>query len=150
MIKNPERKRAYKRIEWMFRHWRKLERAVLEAREDRPRNQNIGGGHGGYVSDPTASTAIRNITPIKFVEVDDELVRQPERWLSLMEHVYSQCSDVEKQVFHKRYFERVNPTRTAIDLYMAETTYFDLLNGIKSYAVEVALQDGLITIRKSA
>lgn len=149
MLKNSERKRAYKRVEWMLNHWRAIERAVIEARLDVPRSQNVG-GHGGFVSDPTASAAMRNLTLLKSVMVDDEIVRNPERWLKVIDMVYNQCSDLEKQIFHKRYLEKVNPTRTAIDLFMAETTYFDIVNGIKSYAVELALQDGLITVNRQS
>lgn len=150
MIKNLDRKRAYKRVEWMLYRWKKLEQAVFEARNDRPREQVAAGVSINRISDPTASTAIGNITSLKAVIVDDEVVRNPEKWLQLINMIYNQCSEIERKIFVRRYIDKAKPTRIATDLYMADTTYFDIVNGIKSYAVELALQNGLVKIYEAA
>ena len=75
-------------IDFVFYNERKIREKVEEARTSLrvPELKN-----GSKLSDPTASQAIYNLTPLAAVRVDGHDLPQPEKWLEVVDKVYEWC-----------------------------------------------------------
>ena len=87
-----------KLVRFVFTHEDDIRRAVFESRNDR--HSNTTGGCSGHsrISDPTAMTAINNVTPLAYVMVDygskiggrknSFKLGRPELWLAVVDTTY--------------------------------------------------------------
>ena len=147
MRKNGMRAWCYRYVDKLLFNEEKIRLEVESIRNDR-HSEHVGGGGNAFISDPTATTALANIKPIDHVTIDGVVYRQPEEWLKIMAHVRSQCCDLELKVMEQRYHKRAR-VRTAIDqLYISRATYFNIVDGIIGYAVELGCQSGLLQVSR--
>ena len=131
-------------VEWHLFHEKEIKQAVDEARLD---VASTGAGSSAIISSTTESTALRNITPLSKVVLSDgsEVVR-PELWLLAIKKIYEGLNKKQKTIARKRYRQGESYTRTCMNLEISQNTYFHTLNSIRSYAVVVAVQAGLVKV----
>ena len=131
-------------VEWHLFHEKEIRQAVDEARLD---VASTGAGSSAIISSPTESAALRNITPLsKVVLSDGSEVVKPELWLLAIKKIYAGLDKKQKTIARKRYRQGESYTRTCMSLEISQNTYFHTLNSIRSYAVVVAVQAGLVKV----
>ena len=131
-------------VEWHLFHEKEIRQAVDEARLD---VASTGAGSSAIISSPTESAALRNITPLsKVVLSDGSEVVKPELWLLAIKKIYAGLDKKQTTIARKRYRQGESYTRTCMSLEISQNTYFHTLNSIRSYAVVVAVQAGLVKV----
>lgn len=140
-----------RKIEYMIRHERQIAEAVEEAKLSP--SSNLSGEHTGhsYIPDPTASQAIRNAAEVPKVFVDGRPVEWPERWLQVVRAVRAWCGEdsIRGEVFRRRYggtYRRDSRFLTMAKLYIAERTYYAVLDDIRAYAIQCAAQAQVVRV----
>lgn len=131
-------------VEWHLFREKEIKQAVDEARLD---VASTGAGSSAIISSPTESAALRNITPLSKVVLSNgsEVIR-PELWLLAIKKIYEGLNKKQKTIARKRYRQGESYTRTCMTLEISQNTYFHTLNSIRSYAVVVAVQAGLVKV----
>ena len=129
-----------RKIEFVFYNERAIREAVAEARAGgcAPKGRN-----GSGVSDPTASAAIRNVTPLKSVKVRGEQLEQPEAWLRVVDAVYAWC-DQDRLAVAKDRYSGIDYRETCANLSISDTTRRAMLQDVRHFASLCAVQMGLI------
>ncbi|MBR3459146.1 MAG: hypothetical protein IKH16_13495 [Selenomonadaceae bacterium] len=130
-----------RKIDFVFYNEKQIREAVLDAR-NRPRmpEQN-----GSGIGDPTASTAIRNVTPLRGVTVKGELLEWPEDWLRVVDATYAWCDNDRLIVARDRY-SGVDYRLTCAKITISGKTYYNFLDDVRVYASLCAAQLGLIKV----
>ena len=146
------REKYFRQIDFIFYHEKQIRDAVTEAR--------ISGGRDGTISlfpvanannfsNPTATEAIKNLTPLKFVKLPDgTIIKYPEKWLAVIAKTYDWCkkqNDCRYKVAKRRYSNE-DYRKTCIDLNISNTTRRRLLELVQIYAALQAVQAGLIRV----
>lgn len=132
-------------IEWTFYNELAIRRAVRDKKRDfgSPKGRTTGGG--GFISDPTATQAIREITPLRFVYVRGRRVEKPETWLKVVDETYKHLPESHKKIVRDRY-RGVNYQMTCSECNVSPTTYGSILTKARMFAASVAAQYGLVKI----
>ncbi|MEG2765698.1 MAG: hypothetical protein RR910_08100 [Acidaminococcaceae bacterium] len=100
--------------------------AILEEQALQVSNQGRSrtSGHS-FTSDPTATTAIKNLTPISKVKVRGSVYDHPETWLLVMQETWAYYgASMEKEAMFRRYHNLESPETTCIWMGIGRTTYF--------------------------
>lgn len=147
MKKNAARKNAYKAVDLICYNRDNIRKAVYEARLD-PHNERTGSNSGAHINDPTANKALADIKPLpKIVLACGTIVKKPELWLNIIDYVYNQClCEIEQKIFNERWKEKNNANRISSSLFIDRTTYYDIVNNIKSCIVELGCQMGVLRV----
>ena len=120
-----------------------IESAVKNAREEQVigRASRIGGGGSGhaFISDPTASIAIKFATPIRSVRVEGMgVVYQPEQWIRVMNAAYQGQPEWLRKLLKKRYYYHTNSVQyLAIEYNLSLSGCYNLCH---EFVVDVALR----------
>ena len=131
-------------VEWHLFREKEIRQAVDEARLDAA---PTGLGSSAIISSPTESAALRNIEPLsKVVLSDGSEVFKPELWLLAIKKIYAGLDKKQKTIAKKRYRQGESYIKTCLNLTISQNTYFHALNSIRSYAVVVAVQAGLVKV----
>lgn len=144
-----EPRRVYKLVERRLSTLPELRRAVADYRADSgvARRPNGGGGRC-YVSDPTAAAAIRELSPIRAVTIgvgkDRETVRNPERWIAVIDHVLQSRDATIRQALVMRYECGYSVIKTAMRCYAGERTVYDWLRDFVSDVALLAAAEKLV------
>ncbi len=136
-----------RKIEWAIRNERRIAEAVEEAR------LSPGGHTGGsptghtYISDPTASQAIRRAEEVCLVDVCGRRLEWPERWLAVVGAVRTWCNRdaVRAEIFRRRYAGE-SYIVTCAALHIAEQTYHFALKEIRGYSLQAAAQAQVVRV----
>lgn len=146
------REKYFKQIDFIFYHEKQIRDAVKESRIDDVRDGSISLfpiASANSFSDPTASRALKNLTPLKSVLLKDGvIVKFPEKWLEVIDKTYSYCkmqNDCRYEVARRRY-NNEDYRKTCIDLNVSNTTRRRLLELVQIYAALQAVQAGLIKV----
>lgn len=103
----------------------------------------------GALNDPTATMALRNLTPLQAITLNDgEIVERPESWLEVIDKTYNycaKCNDCRGEVARRRY-RREDYRKTCTELKISNTARRRLLELVKIYAALQAVQLGLIKV----
>ena len=149
---NKNREKYFKAIDFIFYHEKQIRDAVKEARTSGSRDATISlfpVASANNFSDPTATKAIKNLIPLKFVKLPDgTIIKYPEKWLEVIEKTYSYCkkqNDCRFEVARRRY-NNEDYRKTCIDLNISNTTRRRLLELMQIYAALQAVQAGLIRV----
>lgn len=141
-----------KLIERRFFQEDKIRQAVFEARNDSGAGKTGGNGSGhAFVSDPTASAAMREISPLRAVEIEvgkneTETIKWPEKWLQVIEATYRRYEGgVAASILRDRY-NGESQVKTCMDNYISKATYYFILKEIENYAMMCACQTGLVKV----
>ena len=122
-----------KKIEFVFYNEREIREAISEAREDikTPELRN-----GSGLPDPTASTAIRNLSPVMSVKVGGVELKKPESWLTVVEKTYKWCKrqgakyyEVARRRYAGEYF-----AKTCANTGLSISRLYEVLEKIRNYA----------------
>lgn len=146
MLKHDARKSAYKLVGKILYNERNIELAIKEARMRT--TGHTGGAAGGhaYVSDPTAQTAVRLVSALKSVTLDDGwVVRQPERWMRVVKCAYASCYPYEAKAM-RYYYGGHSAVSTGERFGMDESTVYRIRNEFLHLATELACQIDLVRV----
>ena len=136
-------------IDFVFYHEKKIREAVLKVRVSNSPAGVVCPSSSGNISDPTATQAVKNLMPLKFVVISSgEMIEYPKHWLEVIDKTYKYCSeqkDCRAEVARRRY-RHEDYRKSCAELYISKTTYHRLLELVKMYAALKAVQFGLITV----
>ena len=127
----------------MFYNEKKIREAVLDAR-NQPRIPGTG-KKGSAIGDPTASAAIKNISPLRRATINGEALEWPEAWLRVIDETYVRCSHDQMIVARDRY-AGVDYRQTCAKLSISDATRRRLLDSVRRFASMCAAQLGLIKV----
>ena len=144
-----ERESYMRKIDFMFYREKEIREAVYQARL----NMTVGGTlrliNATGIPDPTATQAVRNLTPLKSVTLSNgEIIEYPEKWLEVIDKTYKYCStqkDCRLEVARRRYRSE-DYRKTCRELNISDTARRRLLELVKIYAALQAVQLGLIQV----
>lgn len=121
------------KIEYIFYNEAEIRELVAEAKQkvvaSLVRNDS-------KFSDPTAASAIRNLTPIEYVILKERRIRAPEMWLEVIERTRSWCHEQGGnfyRVLRARYLQE-KVTAVCRELGITGDTFYRTLDKIKNYA----------------
>lgn len=145
MKKQDVRNKAYRLVEKVLRNQHGIERAVKEARLQPGGHSGGCAGHA-FVSDPTAQQAVRLATELRAVTLDDGwTLRSPERWLTIVNHLYAECPATESNAM-RYYYSGHNAVETGAHCAMDESTVYRIRQEFRHMATELACQYGLVRV----
>ena len=130
-----------RKIDFVFYNEKKIREAVLDAR-NMPRSP---GKNGSAIGDPTASIAIRNLSPLRKVTIQEEELEWPEAWLRVVDETYLRCNHDQMIVARDRY-AGVDYRQTCTKLSISDATRRRLLDRVRQFASVCAAQLGLIKV----
>lgn len=135
-----------RKIDFVFHNEAAIRAAVEEERMGGKYVPELRNGSG--LPDPTATEAIRNLSPIQSVTIDGQILKYPERWLVVIDKTYNWCRrqgekyyEVARARYNDEYFVR---TCTKLDLTF--TLFYRIVERIKMYAALQAAQLNLIYV----
>lgn len=135
----------FRKIDFVFYNEAAIRKAVAEVRMDdgRPRLRSA------QLSDPTATQAIRNLTPILKVTIaGEQSVEYPERWLEVIDKTWTWAKaqdDCRCEVARRRYAKE-DYRKTCRELQISNSTRRRLFDFVRMYAALHAVQLGLIRV----
>lgn len=135
-----------KRVEYAFYNERAIREAVYEARlESFTPEVRTGSG----LPDPTATSAIKNLSPVTSVTIEGAELKRPESWLGVVEKTYSWC-ELQGELFHKlaklKYASGLKTVRICAELEIVQEKFFRILEKVRNYAALQAAQRNLIYV----
>lgn len=136
-----------KKIDWVFFNEKKIEKAVYNARVDNPRPEKVI-GDPNKISDPTAQSALHNLTPLSFVYIGSNILKLPELWLAVISRTYNWCkrqSELHFQAVRKKYLGE-HYLRICRELNISQPTLHNKINIARQYAALQAAQFHLIYV----
>ena len=145
-------------VEKMFWYYDRIKKEVQICRAEQGYYQSGGKTGGGntshaFISDPTASIAMKHYQPIAKViinaeKLNEEVIVQPEKWLTVVEQTLMCFADEELigELLRRRYLENEARIKTCADLSISEDKYYRLRDTGIGYARECAIQLGLIKV----
>ena len=133
----------------MFYHEEEIRDAVTRARLDSGHTGAIKIVNGNGMTDPTATQAVKNLTPLAVVEIrGGHTVKKPESWLIVIDKTYSWCKlqkDCRYEAARRRY-NGEDYRKTCHELNISNSTRRRLLELVQMYAALQAVQLGLIQV----
>lgn len=152
--------RGFGLVEKMFYYYDRIKREVEICREEQGYYQSGGKTGGGssthaFISDPTATIAMKHYQPLAKViinaeRLDEEVIAQPEKWLTVVEQTLfffsSNEDELVSEVLRRRFFENEPMRKTQLDLEIGVEKYYRLRDIGIGYARECAIQLGLIKV----
>lgn len=141
-----------KYIEKIFYSYDKIKRAVEEVKSD-PASNRTGGNNSGHawVSDPTANVAIRAATPIAVIVIEtrkgmeSDRIREPEKWLRVVEATYEYFSGRMTADVIRRRFSGESYGDTCDMLHISKNIYYLHCEEALHYASLCAVGLGLMS-----
>lgn len=136
----------FRKIDFIFYNEEKIRVAVAEARADdgRPHLRQKATG-----SDPTATQAVRNLTPLTKVMINSEqTIEYPERWLEVIDKTWAWAKkqkDCRYEVARRRYAKE-DYRKTCREIHIVQSTCSRLFDFVRMYAALHAVQLGLIRV----
>ena len=147
--KNNRRDDYIATVDFVFYHESKIKQAVRERRLDSGSHAGkMTAGRSGYISDPTAQTALHELTQIRYVYVNGRKIDHPEKWLYVIRATYEHLNELQRKVAKSRY-RGENYQETCCKLCVSQSTYGRIMTDTRMYAAAVAAQFGLIEIVKN-
>ena len=138
-----------RQIDFIFYREKEIREAVFRARIKTAFSGTLRLVNAGGIPDPTATEAVRNLTPLKSVILNDgEMIEYPESWLEVIDKTYKYCetqNDSRLEVARRRYSHE-DYRKTCVELNISDTKRRRLLELVKIYAALQAVQSGLIKV----
>lgn len=128
-------------VDFVLFNERKIRGAVYAIRNDIPKSAVRGGG----VGNPTESAAIRNISPLRSVDIDGTPLEWPEEWLKVIDatRIFASGSREKSGVFAD-YYNGVDYRITCMNLGICSATHSRIRKEIRQYAALCAANLKLI------
>ena len=135
-----------RKIDFVFYNEAEIRLAVLESKfNDKPAPAII--RNTSKISDPTASEAIVNLTPIAAVKIKGQDLRQPEKWLTVIDKSYTwaiESNNLKYQVAKLKY-KGIDYKMICIERHISIRFLYTLLEKFRGYAASQARDEGLIS-----
>lgn len=148
--------KIYKIVERRLYTLDALQAAVRDARAERNGKKGVMGGGGGhcFISDPTAAQAMKQMTPLHSVLIEDgrgniEEVLKPETWLHVIESALRQLDEDKKRVIKARYRDKRRVINISIDNPAGERTVYTWCKEFVHEVSLMALAAGVIRIKEN-
>ena len=132
----------YKKIDFVFYNEDRIRQAIEDERSD---CGFTAGRNGSGVGDPTASAAIKHMTPLRLVHFGTFELEWPEHWLKVIE-MTKLWSPPDVLIVGADYYANTERDITMAKLTISKTTYYRLLDSFVEHAALVAIQLSLIKI----
>lgn len=130
----------------VFQHRGELLTNVYERRNDRS-IQKVTVPGAGFISSPTETKALRNITPIGCIQCEDGFyVKYPEKWLYVVEMAMRICPDDVSRQAMEMWIDGRNVDYVVASTDITRTTYYNVRNDVLRYAIAIAAQLKLIDV----
>lgn len=137
-----ERRSGYfKKIDFVFFNVRKIKDAVMDEKFGGVARNNNGSG----VSDPTAAAVMHHMLPIRVITINGSQLEWPEKWLHMVDMVYTMCDESHMTLLNARYGGE-NYKKTCRRMSIAQSTYSKMWSRIRHYQELCAVQEGLVRI----
>lgn len=136
-----------KMIDWVFFNEKQIEKAVYAARVDTPKTPPVIGDRN-KISDPTAQTALHNLTPLSSAIICGDELKFPELWLLVISKTYNWCarqSDCFEKAVRKKYRGEYY-IKVCRELSISPPTFFNMIHRARMYAALQAVQLNLIHV----
>ncbi len=127
----------FKKIDYIFYNEAAIREAVLETKNNAARSEIT---NASSLSDPTAAEAIRKLTPVTAIVLNEKILRYPEHWLEVVENTKSWCRERGETfyiILRDRYNE-IETKKTCADLNISADFYYRTLEKIRIHAALVA------------
>jgi hypothetical protein len=146
----------------MFWHYTEIKREVEEIRAEMGyyQSHNSDGGassNRAFISDPTASTALKRVGEIKKViinsgRIDEDTIMDPEKWVKAIDQtmIRTKREPLIYEVLNRRFMKNEPMPTTCIDMEISKNKYYRLRDAGLYYAKECAIQLGLIKVFEDA
>lgn len=154
--------RELRLLERIFFHYKDIQKEVELVRAEMgyyQSHKSDGGASSNraFVSDPTASTALKRIGDIHKIiinsgRLDEDTIVEPEKWMVVVEQTmfHSKQEPLIYEVLSRRFMRNEPMPTTCIDLEISKDRYYRLRDTGLYYAKECAIQLGLIRVFEEA
>ena len=134
-------------VKWHVKNYEDIKREIVNVRLEQKRRSGAPERRSmGFVSDPTQSEAIKNLTPLRTITVNNYTVKRPEQWIEAINKVMGGLSR-EEQKFVEVSFWKAHSWRYAIDeLHMDKDTFYRRRDRIVTLFAIEASSRGLISL----
>ena len=159
MIQRQDSRQHIRQIDFMFYHEKEIRRAVEDAKNERE-TPDIRNGSG--LPDPTASEAIKWLTPVKSVLIgghDEEIngqmvvigaqeVKYPERWLTVIDETYAWCKRQKdcRYEIARRMYSGSSYIKICMELNISQATISLIFEKVRARATILAYRLDLISL----
>ena len=135
-----------RRIDFVFYNEAEIRLAVLEAKFDGKPIPAIS-RNASKISDPTASEAIVNLTPIATVKIKGQDLQQPEKWLAVIDKTYAwtAAKDNLRYQVAKLKYKGVDYRAICFGQHISIRFLYTLLEKFRGYAASQARDEKLIS-----
>lgn len=135
-----------RKIDFMFHHEKEIRESVRDVRQDddAPQIRN-----GSRVSDPTASKAIKNLSPIQAIYIGDIVVKYPERWIAVFDKTWAwcdRCKDTWLREGARMRYAGKDWRQICLTLHIQHASMFRGLERVRMYAALQAASLQLIKV----
>lgn len=136
-------KSYFHKIDFVFYNAGKIRDAILEAKYGHVKTK----GNGSGIGDPTASKALHDIMPIPTVLIESKPLKSPERWMRVVDGVYSLCDRDKRQsyVLSSKY-GGISYHHVCQQLHISQSTHSKIWADVRRLQELCAVQEGLIKI----
>lgn len=149
----------FKLVEKRFYQSKLIRKEITDKRAEREsyiQATKFGGNSTGhaFISDPTCQKALDHIRPITSIilvksKYNEEVIKWPEIWLDVYDTTKREFAydELTSTIMLDRYYNEKGKKETLKELNISHTIYYNAVNAIVNFGINVALQDGLIAIR---
>lgn len=134
-------------VKWHVKNYWDIKREVRDARDEmRKRSGTPERRSMGFVSDPTQSEAIKNLTPLKYVCVNQRTVKKPEEWTETVEKVMNNLDASDRKIVEVGFWKARSWQSAVLELNMDKNTYYRRRSRVLTLFAIEASSRGLIAI----
>lgn len=133
-------KKLTKNVEWHLYREARIRELVRERRSEHIMEHRP----GDIKKNPTENEAVRNLSEVEAVRSSGVIIYHPERWLAVMDKLYSSLGGVLYKLAVARYRHNEEYTDTCRRLEISKNKYFLLLGEIRILGVIYAVEAGLL------
>lgn len=138
---------ALRSVRWHIANYHNIRKAVFEKRLEMKRKSGAPERRSqGFVSDPTQTEALKNLTPLKSVNIPGGEVQAPEAWLAAIDKVMGKLEHHDQRIIEVSFWEHHTWQASVEALNMDKMTYYRRRDKLMTlFAIECAAR-GLIQI----
>lgn len=138
---------ALRSVRWHIANYHNIRKAVYEKRLEMKRRSGAPERRSqGFVSDPTQTEALKNLTPLRMVTISGGEVQKPEAWIAAIDKVMSMLDHHDQRIIEVSFWEHHTWQASVDALHMDKMTYYRRRDKLMTlFAIECAAR-GLIRI----
>lgn len=134
-----------RKVEFVFYNEAEIRLSILDARAD-TKTPELRNGSG--LPDPTATTAVRNLSEIPVVFIHGQELKYPERWTTVVDKTYAWCKRQGNKYFEiaRARYGGAHFVKICSTLDVTFTKFYEIVEKVKIYAALQAAQLNLIYV----